>query len=558
MTTARPDVPAGGAGIDLWQLAGLPGGLKLASYLTAGAGTAAQYRLIVDVLLEQQQHTLTGVPHDELASLVAQRVAAAAGTGTASRLLADFPLQSRMSQLADWEVVNIWDERPVRDEDFLRNSARYQLRPLAAEFHRAVCALGSDHAESVAATFAPAVLRSQLEEMVRGLGNEPAAVATAWSIVKTTLDAMSSAAGNWQSGLAGALAGAPDPQKVAALQDTLRRYVDMWGAGVDTHSEGLAADATALLEPANDPAWRDVALLPLGAEASDERIAELLEQYQVTLRRVLAWFGGRDSQARRLRRQMRDTIVPMIRGQRTLAAVGGHVSRRAELLALAGALERSADDSRAWALWTRATGLFSARHLALPSPQPGGAPGTVSFWDADAAHVEQRLRQQGTRSQTGRPARIADRSQGRAAARAGAAAQRVAAARTRAAILARSGLRLSEWRDLDSAQLDVLLTMLAALAAAGGSADAIREAVSGDQLWQLRAEPAPPGAASAIVHTPHGRLVHPDIRLTITASTDLAAQAALLAATAPLEADEAMDDPTSSDDGCEQGRQVAS
>jgi hypothetical protein len=30
------------------------------------------------------------VPHDELASLVAQRVVVAAGTGTATRLLADF------------------------------------------------------------------------------------------------------------------------------------------------------------------------------------------------------------------------------------------------------------------------------------------------------------------------------------------------------------------------------------------------------------------------------------------------------------------------------------
>jgi hypothetical protein len=45
------EVPAGGAGIDLWQLAGLRRA-QARSYLTAGA-TAAQYRLIVDVLLER-------------------------------------------------------------------------------------------------------------------------------------------------------------------------------------------------------------------------------------------------------------------------------------------------------------------------------------------------------------------------------------------------------------------------------------------------------------------------------------------------------------------------
>lgn len=514
-------------GPDLWQLAGLPGGLRLASYLTAGAGTAAQYRLIVDVLLEQQQHTLTGVSHDQLGALVASRVAELAGPAAADRLLEDFPLQQRMSQLVDWQVVDVWDERPVRDEDFLRNSSRYQLTPLAAELHRAVLTLGSDEAGSVAATFAPAVLRAQLADMRRGLGNDPELVATSWAVVKTTVDAMSTAAGRWQSGLAAALSGAPDPTKVAALQETLRRYVDMWGAGVDSHSDTIAADAAVLLDPAAAQGWRDVALHALGAEADDDRLAGLVADYRAALSRVLSWFGDGDSQARRLRRQMRDAIAPMIRGQRTLAAVGGHVSRRADLLALAGAVERSADDAAAWRLWASATGLFSARHLALASPQPGGPGGAVSLWDAAPAHVEQRLRRQGVRGQAGRPARIADRSAGRAAARAQAAALRVAAAWTSSALLARSGLRLSQWTDLDAPQLDALLAMLAALASAPSGGDGARRASTGDGLWRLQADPAPPGAPSAVVRARHGRLVHPDIRLTISAVPDAAAQALL-------------------------------
>jgi uncharacterized protein (TIGR02677 family) len=515
----------------LWQLAGLPGGLRLASYLTAtGPGMAAQYRLIVDVLLDQQQHTLTGVPHDTLASLVAARAEQVAGPATAARLLADLRLQDRMNQLADWQVVDAWDERPVREEDFLRNSSRYQLTQLAAQFHRAVTTMGADQASSVAATFAPAVLRAQLTSMVTGLGADPVAVGTAWSIVKTTLDAMSAAAGNWQSGLAGALAGAPDAEKVSALQDTLTRYVEMWGAGVDSHSEGLTEDAIQLLRADRADAWRDVALQSLGAQVTDNALEQLIEQYRVTLRRVLSWFGDRDSQARRLRRQMRDTIAPMIRGQRTLAAVGGHVSRRADLLALASALETSPDDSAAWALWARATGLFSARHLALPSPQPAGPAGAVSFWDAQPCPIEQRLRRQGPRSQTGRPARIPDRSAGKAAARAQAAANREAAARTRNAILARSGLRLSQWTALDAPQLETLLMMLAAIAAAGPEG-AVRQAQTGDQLWELRAEPPPTDSPSAVLHTPHGRLVHPDLRLTMTVVADPASVAVLLAAT---------------------------
>lgn len=526
MTGARPTGDGGDA--DLWQLAGLPGGLRLASYLTAtGAGMAAQYRLIVDVLLEQQQHTLTGVPHDTLIALVTERAERLAGLETATRLLADLRLQDRMNQLVDWQVVDAWDERPVREEDFLRNSSRYQLTQTAAQFHRAVTDLGSDQASSVAATFAPAVLRAQLTSMLATLGTDPSEVGAAWSIVKTTLDAMSSAAGNWQSELAGALAGAPDSAKVTVLHDTLTRYVDMWGAGVDSHSEALAADATLLLNLDRATDWRDVALQSLGAQATDEALEQLVVQYQATLARVLSWFGGRDSQARRLRRQMRDTIAPMIRGQRTLAAVGGHVSRRAELLSLASALESSPDDDAAWSLWARATGLFSARHLGLSSPQPASPAGAVSFWDAEPCPIEQRLRRQGPRSQTGRPARITDRSAGRAAARAQAALKREAEAQTRSAILGRSGLRLSEWTGLDDPQLDTLLMMLAALAA-GGPDGGVRHAQTGDQLWELRADPPPAGAPAAVIHTPNGRLVHPDLQLTMTAVAD-AASAALLA-----------------------------
>lgn len=521
--TTSPD----GGDLDLWKLAGLPGGFRPASYLTAtGPGMAAQYRLIVDVLLAQQQHTLTGVPHDTLATLIADRAERLVGQEAATRLLCELRLQDRVNQLVDWQVVDAWDERPVREEDFLRNSSRYQLTPLAAQFHRAVSDLGSDQASSVAATFAPAVLKAQLTSMLDALGKDAAMVGTAWSIVKTTLDAMSSAAGDWQSELAGALAGAPDATKVAALHDTLTRYVDMWGAGVDSHSDALAADAAALLA-ADDSVWRTVALQALGAEASDDALDQLFTQYRTTLARVLSWFGGRDSQARRLRRQMRDTIAPMIRGQRTLAAVGGHVSRRAELLSLAGALESSGDDATAWSLWARATGLFSARHLALPSPQPSGPAGAVSFWDALPCAVEQRLRRQGPRSQTGRPARIVDRTSGRAAARAQAAVKREAEARTRNAVLARSGLRLSQWTDLDEPQLETLLTMLAAIAAAGPDG-AVRHAQTGDQLWDLRAEPAPDGA-TAVIHTPQGRLVHPDLRLFISVIADAAAAALLLA-----------------------------
>ena len=45
---------------DPWELAGFPGRLNVAAYLTADL-LAAQYRVLVDVLLDAQEHSLTVV-----------------------------------------------------------------------------------------------------------------------------------------------------------------------------------------------------------------------------------------------------------------------------------------------------------------------------------------------------------------------------------------------------------------------------------------------------------------------------------------------------------------
>src|SRR3954470_14579330 len=72
------------ATVDLWRLAALPGGLVEASYLVGPL--AAQYRLIVDVLLAQQQHTLTGVAADELRGLVTMPAISTAGSPAMTKL----------------------------------------------------------------------------------------------------------------------------------------------------------------------------------------------------------------------------------------------------------------------------------------------------------------------------------------------------------------------------------------------------------------------------------------------------------------------------------------
>ncbi|HEX4258987.1 MAG TPA: DUF2397 family protein, partial [Streptosporangiaceae bacterium] len=261
----------------------------------------------------------------------------------------------------------------------------------------------------------------------------------------------------------------------------------------------------------------------LGAAVSENRLSALLGDYRATLTGLLAWFGAGDNAARQLRRQLRDVVIPLVHGQPALATVRGQLSRRADLLALAGALERSATDDGAWSLWCAATGLFAARHLPHRSPQPPGPGGAMSFWAAEPVPLTAPLQaghpgpetQPGTGDQV---ARMPDRSAARAAARAAATAQQSAAEQTQHAIQARSGLRLSGWTGLDAGQLDVLLSFLAVLAGARPGQDGSRTVRTPDGRWTVRAEPAPDGAPPAVIRTPAGRLVHPDLRLTITAA----------------------------------------
>ena len=350
--------------IGQWRPTGTPGGLTVASYLTAPDDAAAQYRLIVDTLLDEQAYSLAGVSRADLEVLLRHRLR------DRLAVLATLPLDRRLDQLVAWGVAAQWPG-PTGDR-------RYQLTAAAARLHRAIRRLGPDLADpdpdpagSVAASAAPSVLAAELGRLAASLPGEPAVAAGAWSVLHTTFAAMTEAAAGWQARLAAAQAGAADPARVAALQEALRRYVDVWAGGVDRHCGPIAAHTSGLLA-VGPAAWRPAALHSLGAAVPEDRLSALLGRYRATLTGLLAWFGPGDNAARQLSRQLRDVVVPLVHGQRALATVRGQLSQRADLLALAGALERSTTDDAAWSLWCAATGLFAARHLPHPSPQPPG------------------------------------------------------------------------------------------------------------------------------------------------------------------------------------------
>jgi hypothetical protein len=250
-------------GADAWELAGFPGRLKVAAYLTADQ-VAAQYRVLVDVLLDAQEHSLTGVGRDELLVAVRERIAAATDAQTAERLTSPevFDFDARMKALQDWGAVIRWQDKAKTEADFIRTRDRFQLTSEAADLHRWLRRrIDEDAVATSAAAFAPAIIADRLDGTIGALGDrDHAGAAQAWAQVRTTLKDMAEAASIWQSRMASALAGSPDEEKLRRLRETLLAYVTVWGAGVDSYSPRIRASIGQLSECVTDDDWRAMAL----------------------------------------------------------------------------------------------------------------------------------------------------------------------------------------------------------------------------------------------------------------------------------------------------------
>jgi hypothetical protein len=214
--------------VDTWALAGFPGRLDIAAYLTADQH-AAQYRVLVDVLLDAQENSLTGVGRDELLAGVRNRIAAATDLATADQLTGPdvFDIDARMKALHHWGVVVRWQDKAKTEADFVRTRDRYQLTSEAADLHRWLRRrIDEDAVATSAAAFAPAVIADRLDDTLLALAErDHGGAAQAWAQVRTTLKDMAEAASIWQSRMASALAGSPDEGKMRRLRETLMAYV---------------------------------------------------------------------------------------------------------------------------------------------------------------------------------------------------------------------------------------------------------------------------------------------------------------------------------------------
>lgn len=505
---------------DAWELAGFPGRLHVAAYLTADQ-LAAQYRVLVDVLLDAQEHSLTGVGRDDLVAAVRERIAAVTDRATADRLTDPdvFDLDKRMHALHEWGVVVRWQDKAKTEADFIRTRDRFQLTSEAADLHRWLRRkIDEDAVATSAAAFAPAIIAERLDETVAALANrDHARAAQAWAQVRTTLKDMAEAASIWQSRMASALAGAPDEEKMRHLRETLMAYVTVWGAGVDSYSPRIRAGLRRLRAEVAGEDWRAMALTGLDAAAAEDTVQAITQGNADATQILAVWFGENRGQALRLRRQVRDAVTPLLRGSRALLATGGRVTRRAELLRIASAVESASSDDEAWRVWCAATGLWSARHLTGIPCEPAEAPARTSFWTAPAVPVSLVLRKRGTSSVKGRPGQVPNRREARRAARNVAIRQREAAETADRALAARSGSYLADWSLIaDDEEAAAVWNVLTCVLRTAPDDLGVRTAVTEDDRWKVVAHPAPPDRPAAVLRFPEGRLACENWKIEVT------------------------------------------
>jgi uncharacterized protein (TIGR02677 family) len=327
---------------------------------------------------------------------------------------------------------------------------------------------------------------------------------------------MAEAASIWQSRMASALAGSPDEEKMRRLRETLLAYVTVWGAGVDGYSPRIRASIARLRARVTDADWRAMALTGMDATAAEETVQAVAGGNSDAAQVLAVWFGAQRGQALRLRRQVRDAVTPLLRGSRALLATGGRVTRRAELLRLATALESAPTEADAWDVWCAATGLWGARHLS-GIPEEPEAPARTSFWTAPAVRVEVTLRKRGAQSVKGRPAQVPNRREARRAAREAARAQREAVEHAEQALAARSGTHLADWSAVASREeAEVVWDLLTSVLRSAPGDDGIRTTLTGDDRWIVLAYPAPPERPSAVLVMPDGRVACENWRIEVT------------------------------------------
>jgi uncharacterized protein (TIGR02677 family) len=481
---------------------GLPGGASagdaardtssqraLFSYLTADAADdyLAIMRLFTGTLL-------TDLSAEEVAKQLAER---------------ELPLdpdtvESRCRQLVEWGnlVRSVRETRVPTVAAYHRSRSRYQVSKLGGRLHREAEEIlrAVDGAREVARELLARIVESLNQILVQvGQINRPIdgeVLAGAVTGVFNDHHMFTESVTDFYAYLAGVLtrydlAGEEYVQFKALLLD----YVDLISADVNRNAPDILRRLQALL-PLID---RVLDSLPAAPALDGELFAveRLPGRSRSDWEQLAVWYGAGDARSGpdQLRAAARQALGQLItNARRMLTASGTGLSRRADLLKLAGWFH-SADSDTAHRLYDAAFGCYPARHLLIGPEEPDVSAGPgMSWWDSPPVDVPVSLRERGDRAARGRSSRVPD--PGADAQRLLERARRQSEARQVAAaeLLAAGSLHRSR---LSRAARDLLLDKLSVLFAAVSSGGTVAEHRDTDLGLLLRATRTP-GRATVV------------------------------------------------------------
>jgi uncharacterized protein (TIGR02677 family) len=303
------------------------------------------------------------------------------------------------------------------------------------------------------------------------------------------------------------------------LIDYLERFIGdlvARSSAIAQNLEQLASCSTALLAAAAAREARDAAP---GDESSGTLVHEAkLAAWRERWDGLNLWFrraGHSPSQAELLRARARSAIPQLLAALSELnERRSGKSDRSADFRALARWFAQCESNDQAHRLFRAAFALSPTRHLSLCAP--GERVSASTPWcEAPGVTIHPKLRERGTLTPRGAPARVQDRSRERALLGQQLAAEQRALDAARARIARGEPVLLSQLGALDRVEFRLLLGLIGEALAAQRSPHEPVERHSADGLMHIVLEPLAADSLAAI-ETEDGVFRGRDHRLTVT------------------------------------------
>ncbi|UED83196.1 TIGR02677 family protein [Streptomyces profundus] len=513
--------------------------MLLVNYLTHDH--AVYFRLVLDVLLEEESRLGIHLPTAEIGQQIAKRLS------STSELVAEMPpVDDLLERLNTWGNVNrIYNlRRSGTVREFIRKDFLYQLTPAGAQVHRTLTSIDQELGSSGAlhASMLPEVLEALTVLVQAGEKSPPdlSGASRAFQRLAGGFTQLTENAKLFVQGLNRSLAvdDQLDVEAFLAYKDVVVGYLQTFILALSRNGP-LISGLIERAEAAGITVWlRNIAAREwapqMGVAKEDiiERDADRLVRQWAGVR---SWFfegPERVPVAHTLQDRASDAVnhimltIRQINEQRFRRA-----DRAADLVTLATWFDdingEGEESGRAvsW-LWRAAFGMYATRHLgtARPADDDEDVLPEASWWDSAPAPVSAALRASGPRTRPGPPPRIRRPHRAKSMLAAELGKQQHAEASAEQSLAARGTVPLSALGELSDAEAAVLLRCLDCVLSVPEDSEKVRRARTSDGRLAITLAPLEPGSARvATVAMRGGRMQIADMQLTIRLSPRRAA-----------------------------------